>query len=149
MSLSRLLDDQRGRLAALIALLEEELEALTAGKVDGGRLEGIAAEKQELLAELERMEQLRRQVQQRLGYRDGHEGARDAARDAGCLDEWEAALDTTRRADRLNDLAGQLLSMRLAHNQHMLDFLHEVSEKTLYDPCGRTGRQPGRLNASA
>ncbi|PXX96474.1 flagella synthesis protein FlgN [Halomonas sp. LBP4] len=149
MSLARLLNDQQGRLAALVTLLEEELEALTAGQIDGSRLERIATEKQALLAELEGMEQLRRQVQRRLGYRDGHEGARAAARDADCLAGWEATLGATERADRLNRLAGQLLGMRLAHNQRMLDFIHEVSEKTLYDPRGRTGRQPGRLNASA
>lgn len=149
MSLARLLNDQQGRLAALIVLLEEELEALTAGQIDGSQLERIAAEKRVLLAELERMEQLRRQVQRRLGYRDGHEGARKAAGDADCLAGWEATLEATERANRLNGLAGQLLTIRLAHNQRMLDFIHEVSEKTLYDPRGRTGRQPGRLNASA
>ncbi|MDI5987321.1 flagellar protein FlgN [Halomonas sp. M4R5S39] len=149
MSLARLLNDQRERLATLVVLLEEELEALTVGQIDGNRLARIAAEKQALLAELERREQLRRQVQRRLGYRDGHQGAREAASDADCLAGWDATLDATERADRLNGLAGQLLAMRLSHNQRMLDFIHAVSEKTLYDPRGRPGRQPGRLNASA
>ncbi|GHE21087.1 flagella synthesis protein FlgN [Halomonas urumqiensis] len=149
MSLARLLGDQSERLAALATLLEAELEVLTAGQIDGQRLSAVAGEKQSLLEELERMESLRRQVQQRLGYPAGHQGARAAAMDAGCLAAWEACLDATERTARLNELAGQMLDVRLTHNQRMLDFISQVAEKTLYDPSGRAGRQPGRLNASA
>ncbi|MFO7647893.1 flagella synthesis protein FlgN [Halomonas campaniensis] len=149
MSLARLLSDQQARLSELNRLLEQELEALTVGQVDGELLKGIASRKRALLAELERTETLRRQVQQRLGYPVDPAGSLAAARDANCLDAWEACLAATERTARLNDLAGQLLGMRLTHNQQMLDFIHEVSEKTLYDPSGRSGRQPGRLSTSA
>lgn len=149
MSLTQLLSDQRERLATLATLLEAELELLTTGQIDGQRLSTLAGEKQSLLEELERMETLRRQVQQRLGYPAGHQGARTAAMDAGCLPAWEACLDATERTARLNELAGQMLEVRLTHNQRMLDFIQRIAEKTLYDPSGRAGRQPGRLNASA
>ena len=149
MSLVKLLNGQKVRLSELNRLLEQELEALTVGHVDGEHLGRIAAQKQALLTELERMETLRRQVQERLGYSADSAGSRASARDADCLDAWDACLEATERTARLNDLAGHLLGMRLQHNQQMLDFIHEVSEKTLYDPSGRTGRQPGRLNTSA
>lgn len=149
MSLARLLGEQQERLASLKALLEDELEALTHGEIDGGRLERIAVDKQTLLGELERFEGLRRQVQAKLGYPAGLEGDRQAARDAGCLETWQSLHLLTERTARLNDLAGGLLAMRMEHNQRMLAFIHDVSEKTLYDPRGRAGSQSGRLNASA
>lgn len=149
MSLAQLLGDQQTRLGSLNQLLEEEMELLTAGDIDGRRLERIAANKQALLGELERVEMLRRKVQGRLGYANDLQGASDAARDAGCLGAWNAMQALTERTARLNALAGQLLSLRLSHNQRMLDFIHDVAEKTLYDPRGKAGNQPGRLNASA
>ena len=149
MSLARLLSDQRGRLNTLTQLLEHELEQLTASQVDGDALAQLARRKQELLAEMERMETLRRQVQARLGYAEGPAGARTAAEEAGCLEEWDACLAATERTARLNDLAGELLQMRASHNQKMLDFIHQIADKTLYEPSGRTSRQPARLNTSA
>ncbi|MFW6346669.1 MAG: flagella synthesis protein FlgN, partial [Halomonas sp.] len=129
--------------------LEQELDALAAAQVDGTLLGQIASRKRSLLAELEHRESLRRQVQARLGYAPDADGSRASAADAGCLDAWEACLSATRETARLNALAGQLLGMRLAHNQQMLDIIHRVAEKTLYGPSGRSGPQPGRLNASA
>lgn len=149
MSLAKLLDDQRRCLSTLNQLLEQEQAALAATQVDGTLLGEIAAGKQTLLAELEQRETLRRQVQVQLGYAPDANGSRAAARDADCLSIWESCLSATRHTARLNALAGQLLGMRLQHNQQMLDIIHRVAEKTLYDPSGRTGRQPGRLNASA
>ena len=149
MSLARLLSEQRGRLATLTQLLEQELQQLATSQVDGEALVLVARRKQALLNEMERQETLRRQVQSRLGYVEGPKGARAAAEDADCLQEWEACLSATERTARLNDLVGELMQMRASHNQKMLDFIHQISDKTLYDPSGRTGRQPGRLNTSA
>lgn len=149
MSLSRLLSDQHGRLGKLKRLLEQELQLLTSSKIDGATLARIAQQKQSLLDELERMETLRRQVQTRLGYAEGLGGARDAAEEAGCLAEWNACLSATERTARLNNLVGELLEMRTAHNQAMLAFIHQIAEKTLYDPSGRASRQPGRISTSA
>ncbi|WP_445001141.1 flagella synthesis protein FlgN [Halomonas mongoliensis] len=149
MSLTRLLSDQQGRLDKLERLLEQELQLLTSSQVDGDALARIAQQKQSLLDELERMETLRRQVQSRLGYAEGTEGARAAADEAGCLAEWDACLNTTERTARLNALVGELLEMRASHNQEMLAFLHQIAEKTLYDPNGRASRQPGRISTSA
>ncbi|CAM4133571.1 flagellar protein FlgN [Vreelandella rituensis] len=149
MSLARLLDDQQQRLQALIALLEQEQQLLAQGDIDGDALATIAHEKQAVLSDLERMETLRRTVQQRLGYADGHQGAMEAARDAQCATAWETLLTKSERAARLNELTGQMLSLRMKHNQQMLDYIRHIAEKTLYKPDGRNSSQPGRINASA
>jgi flagella synthesis protein FlgN len=149
MTLAQLLGLQSDDLSALIALLEQERQALAVGTIDGELLQRIAADKQALLERLERSEKQRRQAQVDLGYAEGDSGAQAAARDAGCLDDWTAMREASERAARLNQMTGAMLTMRLQHNQRMLDLIHAVAEKTLYDPRGRTAAQPGRLDASA
>lgn len=149
MKLANLLGMQFDYLGALVTLLEQERQALAVGNIDGELLQRIAADKQALLEQLERTEEQRRQAQSDLGYPNGDVGAQAAARDTGCLDDWQAVRNASERAARLNELAGAMLKARLQHNQRMLDLIHSVAEKTLYDTRGRTGAQPGRINASA
>ena len=149
MSLASLLTDQRQRLDALISLLSNEQNLLTQGDIDGDALAQVAHEKQSLLAELERIETVCRNVQKRLGYDEGAIGARSAAVDAGCQTAWESLLEKSERASRMNELTGQMLSVRMKHNQAMLDYIRQIAEKTLYKPDGRNSAQPGRINASA
>ncbi|NEX16965.1 MAG: flagellar protein FlgN [Halochromatium sp.] len=149
MNLASLLGLQYEALGHLIALLDQERQALAMGQIDGDRLQRIAADKQALLEQLEHREQCRRQQQSDLGYADGDAGAQDAARDADCLDQWTLVRSMSERAARLNQLAGAMLTMRLEHNQRMLGLIHTIAEKTLYDTRGRTGAQPGRIDASA
>ncbi|EHJ94177.1 flagella synthesis protein FlgN [Vreelandella boliviensis] len=149
MSLASLLTNQQQRLDALISLLSNEQNLLTQGDIDGDALSQVALDKQSLLAELERIETLRRNVQERLGYAEGANGAREAAQDAGCQTAWESLLEKSERASRMNELTGQMLSVRMKHNQAMLDYIRQIAEKTLYKPDGRNSAQPGRINASA
>lgn len=149
MSLVALLTDQQQRLDALISLLSSEQNLLTQGDIDGDALTQVAHDKQILLGELERIEAVRRNVQQRLGYAEGASGARAAASDAGCQTAWESLLEKSERAARMNELTGQMLSVRMKHNQAMLDYIRQIAEKTLYKPDGRNSAQPGRINASA
>lgn len=149
MSLARLLTDQKTRLSKLIALMEHEQSLLTQGHIDGNRLVELAEDKQALLSELDDTESLRHSVQQRLGYADSPEGARQAARDADCHSDWQALLEKSERVARMNELTGQMLSLRMQHNQKMLDYIRQIAEKTLYKPDGRNSAQPGRINASA
>ncbi|MFP4076317.1 MAG: hypothetical protein ACLFTD_07505, partial [Halochromatium sp.] len=65
------------------------------------------------------------------------------------LDAWQAVRAASEHAARRNELAGSMLWMRLKQNQRMLDLIHAVSEKTLYDPQGRTGPRSARLKVSA
>lgn len=149
MSLANLLTNQQQRLDALTSLLASEQNLLTQGDVDGDALAQVAIKKQALLEELERIESVRRGVQKRLGYADGANGARAAAQDAGCQTAWESLLEKSERAARMNELTGQMLSVRMKHNQAMLDYIRQIAEKTLYKPDGRNSAQPGRINASA
>ncbi|MDR5887278.1 flagellar protein FlgN [Vreelandella janggokensis] len=149
MSLASLLTDQQQRLDALISLLGNEQTLLTQGDIDGNALADVAHQKQQLLTELERIETLRRSVQKRLGYEDGAQGAKAAARDASCTDTWGRLLEKSERAARMNALTGEMLSLRMKHNQKMLDYIRQIAEKTLYNPDGRNSAQPGRINASA
>lgn len=149
MSLVRLLNDQQTRLDELIALLTKEQTELTKGDIDGDTLTSLAHTKQSLLSELERMETVRRSVQKRLGYDEGAAGALAAATDANCKSAWENLLDKGERVARMNELTGQILSLRMKHNQQMLDYIRQIAEKTLYKPDGRNSAQSGRINASA
>ncbi|MCC5903629.1 MAG: flagellar protein FlgN [Halomonas sp.] len=149
MSLSRVLIDQQHRLDELAALLSREQAQLTKGDIDGEVLTEIAHTKQNLLVELERIENIRRSVQKRLGYQDGASGALAAATDANCKTAWESLLEKSERVARMNELTGQMLSLRMQHNQQMLDYIRKIAEKTLYRPDGRKNAQPGRINASA
>lgn len=149
MSLSQLINQQTDRLRQLHEVLQQELQTLSDGQVDGQALSNFASQKSVLIKKLEQAETVRRQGQQKLGYGEGMSGARQAARDAGCEKDWEHYLAATERTARLNDLVGSVLNMRAAHNQQMLNIIHQVAEKTLYDPKGRKANQPGRLNTSA
>lgn len=149
MSLATLLTDQQQRFDALLTLLSSEQNLLTQGDIDGDALSQVALEKQSLLVDLERIETVRRNVQKRLGYTDDANGARQAAQDAACLPAWESLLEKSERASRKNELTGQMLSVRMKHNQAMLDYIRQIAEKTLYKPDGRNSAQSGRINASA
>lgn len=149
MGLSRLLTDQITRLDQLISLMENERLILTQGDIDGNRLVELADEKQALLEKLDETEALRRSVQQRLGYDDSANGARQAALDAGCRKDWQALLEKSERVAHLNELSGEMLSLRMNHNQKMLNYIRQAAEKTLYKPDGRNKARPGRVNVSA
>ncbi len=149
MSLARLLSDQHQRLEELTVLLSREQTLLTQGDIDGEALASLAMNKQAMLADIERIETLRHSVQKRLGYEESADGARAAARDGNCQDTWETLLEKTERVARMNELTGQMLSLRMKHNQEMLDYIRQIAEKTLYKPDGRTRAQSGRINASA
>ncbi|SEL74854.1 flagella synthesis protein FlgN [Halomonas daqiaonensis] len=149
MSLDRLLEEQQSRLGALTRLLENEQEQLLGGTINGAHLEEIAQEKSRLLLSLEETESRRARVQSRLGYATGGDGARQAADDAGCLEQWQATLEMAAHTARLNDRNGRLVSLRMSHNQQMLNYIHHIAEKSVYAPDGRTTSGQRRLSTSA
>lgn len=149
MSLARLLESQRTRLEQLNTLLEREQRALIAGRIDGPELEQIAMEKAERFKAIESTESGRATVQQRLGYPAGREGARRAALDAGCIEHWERTLALAAETARLNERNGRMISVRMAHNRQMLDYIHQITEKSVYAADGRTLSSQRRLSTSA
>ncbi|MGR4067888.1 flagellar protein FlgN [Halomonas sp. LR3S48] len=148
MSLTKLLQEQQQRLGGVIELLQQERSVLAEARIDGNALGEIAERKQTLLAKLEASETLRQGVQQRLGYANGAEGARQAAADAGCERAWTHTLELTREAQRLNTLNGKLVELRMEQNTRLLTFMHQAAEKTVYRASGRVAAQSGRINAS-
>lgn len=141
MSLGQHLIRQHQRLDALAQLLSDERQALSVGEVNGQQLNDIAARKQALLDELDRLEAQRRTAQRKLGYPDGRLGAEQAAKDASCLEEWHAMREQAEHVRQLNELNGSLVQMRLSHNQRTLNFLHEAAGKSLYGPDGQSNRR--------
>lgn len=149
MSLQRLLQGQQTRLETLTQLLEHEQKQLLGGVIDGPELEKIAQDKSCLLLSLEETESTRARIQHRLGYVIGGDGARQAAEDAGCHDQWQATLEMAAHAARLNERNGRLVSLRMTHNQQMLDYIHRIAETSVYTSNGRTTSGQRRLNTSA
>lgn len=141
MSLEQHLGRQKQRLDALAELLDDEREALSVGQIDGQALNEIAARKQAVLNELDRLEGQRRTAQRTLGYADDLSGAKQAAMDAGALGAWTQMRERAEQVRELNERNGSLLRMRLSHNQRTLDFLHEAAGKTLYGPNGQSHRR--------
>lgn len=149
MSLGASLERQRQRIASLETLLNHERQALFEGRVDGELLNSIAADKQEMLAHIERFETQRSQVQQRLGYDAGLAGASKAAADADCLAIWQALLEDAQRTARLNAMNGDMIRQRLEQNQRMLNALREASGNSLYGPDGQAKPRRSQLSSRA
>ncbi len=149
MSLAGHLERHRQHLETLVALLTEERGLLGEGHIDGEQLRGVAERKSEALAELERFEKQRRQVQRRLGYRDDRHGDEQAARDAHCLPVWLEIRAGAERARRLNQLNGGLIGLRLDNNQRLLETLRKIAGHGLYGPDGRARGHGGQLSSRA
>ncbi|GHC26020.1 flagella synthesis protein FlgN [Aidingimonas halophila] len=150
MSLSNHLKRQRQCLSGLLDLLEEERRNLAVGRVDGERLNDLSERKRQWFEQLEQLESQRRHALQRLGYADTRQGSDQAARDAGCQDEWQSFRDMAERVRRLNHLNGEIIQNRLSHNQRLLNFLHEAADNGLYGADGQARRQGlGRVASRA
>lgn len=140
MSLARHLSQQCDLLERFLARLEDEQRALAQGSIDGPQLQALAADKQALLSEIERMETQRQHAQRRLGYADGLQGSVRAAADAGCPEQWQRLIELATRVRLLNRLNGETIRQRMAHNQRILNFLHEAADRGLYGPDGQARR---------
>lgn len=143
MSLAEHLRYRKQHLESLRSLLSEERELLTVGQVDGARLNGVASRKQEHLAALEGAEQQWRESGQVPEDDSDH-----AAERAGCLPLWRDTGDLARQVARLNRLNGQLIQLRLEHNQRLLNTLREAAGGELYGPDGQARGKSGRLSSS-
>ncbi|MCL7462231.1 flagellar protein FlgN [Pseudomonas sp. NW5] len=140
MSLANHLARQQQTLQTFIALLEDEQRLLGAPEVDGQALLEIVERKQGLLEHIGQQEALRSGAQLKLGYPQGHAGAEQAARDADCLPAWHALRELAERAQTLNQINGEIIHLRMAQNQRILNFLNEAAGQGLYDPSGQARR---------
>lgn len=140
MSLAKHLSQQCAQVERFLELLECERQALNENSVDGRLLQALASKKQQLLDDIQRMDSQRQHAQRRLGYAPGPQGAARAAADAGCPEHWQKLLDLSTRVSLLNRLNGETIRLRMSHNQRILNFLHEASERGLYGPDGQARR---------
>ncbi len=137
MTLAALLEAKRSHLGMLTALLQQEQELLVQSRPDGALLTQLAAEKAQLFATFERLELLRREAQQELGFDNTSTAAEHAAAHAGCLPLWRSIQATARQAAHLNGLNGLLVRQGLEHNQRALNTLQEMAGSVVYDSNGK------------
>lgn len=149
MSLATHLQDQHARLDQLLVLLADERALLGAGEIDGTALARLAEQKQQVLTTLAELEQRRRSALEAFGY--GNHTAADiqAARDQNCLPQWQRLRARTGQAARQNRLNGELINLRMAGNQRLLNELHALAGKDLYGPDGQAKGKAARLSSSA
>ena len=149
MTLTDHLQEQRAHLEQLLDLLHEERRLLAAGLVDGARLSQLAEEKRGQLAQLEKMEQQRRQGLRRLGYSDDRAGDERAASESSCLPLWRGLRDRVEQAAELNRSNGVLIGIRTEHNQRLLNALRDAAGRGLYGPDGQAHGRGARVSSRA
>lgn len=149
MSLTHLLTQQQQHLETLMELLTREQAVLVHGADDGELLVQLAQQKQTQLKAIDTLESHRRGAQEKLGYAPGLPGAEQAARDTGCVPQWQAMQDIARRVAHVNQLNGTLIEQRMQHNQHVLSLLRELARDALYGQDGQQNRSGGHVSSSA
>ncbi len=149
MTLANLFDRQLTLLEELLSLLNREQQQLSLPQPNGTELETIAGLKAGNFQSMEHLEQSRRQLQLNLGFDDDASGTEAAARQAGCLTNWQTLQDLARRVQRVNQLNGGLINVRLSANQKILNFMREVRGVTLYGPDGQSSARSATISSSA
>jgi flagellar biosynthesis/type III secretory pathway chaperone len=121
---------------ALCDALVEERAVLASGESD--RLTDIAARKRGLLLHVANLGEHRKRLLERAGYRADRAGIRDALLgSAEVRPEWEALVDVTRKAHRLNQENGVHIEAGMRTNQHALSVLMSAVPTPTYGPGGR------------
>jgi flagellar biosynthesis protein FlgN len=138
MSLARHLETSHQALQDFISLLEDEQKALSTSDMDGSEIENVSIRKIAMLKRLESLEQVRAKGQSMLGYPQGIDGAKKAAKDAQCLHTWDDILKLAYRAKQLNEINGTLIKMRMDQTGKMIDFLMKSTGDSLYGPDGKS-----------
>ena len=143
------LQNQSCQLDSLLDLLHEERRLLAAGQVDGTRLAQVAEAKREHLAALDTLEQQRRREVHRRGYSDDSRGDESAADAIGRLVQWRSVRARAARVAELNRGNGQLIGIRMEHNQRLLNTLRDAAGSNLYGPDGQAHGRTNRVNSRA
>lgn len=138
MTPAELIAEQHDLLQAFAETLEAEASCLGAGSVEGQRLTELAAIKQRQLAELDRIENLRREHQQSSGFGLGSQGAEQFALAQDQHAAWQRIRQLAEQVRRTNRLNGHIVSARLEHNQQAIDFLNRAIGGSMYGPKGES-----------
>lgn len=141
MSLVKHLGVFQQELIEFVSLLEEEQRALTSSKVEGKLIADLASRKSAKLIAIDKLDEVRRKVQSMQGYPDGREGARQAAKEGGCSDLWDAIMNLTDRAKNLNELNGIQVHMHIEQNRRLMAFVSKTNAPSLYGRDGKSQRK--------
>lgn len=149
--LASLLQAERAALHTFITLLETEQQALTAGQID--QLMSLAERKTVTVQELNRLADGRRNMLLARGAPSTDGGGVETwlqAHAAGSVAVWRDIQGLAARAQETNRHNGQLIQIRLRHNQQALSVLRNAANSAsgLYGPDGQpqlraTGRTLG------
>lgn len=150
MSLTRHLERQRIALTQLIDILKLEQNELTQNEVDGQKLIELSKQKNAVIENLNVLENQRSAGQKNLGYGEDSEGARSAAKDADCENQWDQLLEMASQAKQMNAVISSIIKMRMEQNQKMVSFLQEVSGGVIYGRDGKSkNKKLGGVSAKA
>lgn len=133
------LSEERNELAAFIALLEREQSLLTSN--DASPLMELAEAKSRSTGRLMSLIAARRNFMQADGGTDMDSWL--GRKMPGALAAWHEILRMAEQAQHLNSVNGELIQVRLRHNQQALSVLHNASS----DSAGLYGRD-GQPNIS-
>lgn len=123
--LAEILDQMSAVLNDLKTVMEQELQHLSMGQINGSQLQRITEQKSSLLATLDYLEQLRRQIP-------------DAANSNDIAQCWQEITVKTQQLRQLNQHNGWLLEGQIERNQQALEMLKPHQEPTLYGVNGQT-----------
>jgi flagellar biosynthesis/type III secretory pathway chaperone len=137
-ALGAALRSERAGLQALLETLTEERALLASGEID--RLAEIATRKRGLLLHVANLGDYRKRLLDRAGIRLDRSGMTGIAQ--GRLheveSEWQALVELTRKAHRLNQENGAHIEAGMRTNQQALSVLMSAVSSTTYGPGGRT-----------
>ncbi|MBB2299651.1 flagella biosynthesis chaperone FlgN [Escherichia sp. 93.1447] len=123
--LAEILDQMSAVLNDLKMVMEQELQHLSMGQINGSQLQRITEQKSSLLATLDYLEQLRRQIP-------------DAANSNDIAQCRQEITVKTQQLRQLNQHNGWLLEEQIERNQQALEMLKPHQEPTLYGANGQT-----------
>ena len=125
-------------LQSFLAVLENEQRTLLSGQTE--TLIDLADHKTRLVEQLTQLAEQRRKLQPAPGV------APAGKEDGGSRQLWTAIRQMASRAEQLNRTNGELIQIKLRHNQQALTVLHNAAQSaTLYGPDGQTSiPTPGR-----
>ncbi len=132
-----------------LEILQKEQEALIEGKIE--RLEALTSDKTQMVGQLAELAERRNQSLASRGLGSDSKGMEAWLADAKPASSWRDLLQLAQAAQQLNQTNGEMIAVRLRHNQQALAALQGAAgAASLYGPKGQTlgfggGRPLGRV----
>ena len=140
-TLSHALQQMSDTLAALRVLMRREQELFAHARIDITALHDITQQKAELLEQLERFEQQRRDVIEQQGFNGRDRDSSQAAADAiGEGEHWQDILDAARQVKSMNTVSATIIEERSRIERQQMKALRPEESEPLYGSSGRPQR---------